>query len=186
MDCCRLPSIPHGADHVVQAMTRSLDPKCPDVGRKGITAEVGNLLCRCCFLVSSCVVLVYFFHCIVLFFFFATIFIAIEIWFVLWYCNDLLQVFLTCALYAFIDIKFICWGNQQIKEGQQLEGCKTCLHMWPMAFENAWRNTSQWRATGLKSVAVNSVHNGCFVNGCLAPSQCKAHPLTTKVSVKTV
>ena len=62
-----------------RAMTRSLDPKCPDFGRKGITTEVGNLLCRCCFLVSSSVVLVSFFHCIVLFFFFATIFIAVEI-----------------------------------------------------------------------------------------------------------
>ena len=61
-----------------RAMTRSLDPKCPDFGRKGITAEVGNLLCRCCFPVSSCVVLVSVFHCIVLFFFFATIFIAAE------------------------------------------------------------------------------------------------------------
>ena len=50
-------------------MTRSLDPKSPDFGRKVITAEVGNLLCKCCFLVSSCVVLVSFFHCIVLFFF---------------------------------------------------------------------------------------------------------------------
>ena len=48
-------------------MTRSLDPKCPDFGRKGISAEVGNLLCRCCFPVSSCVVLVSVFHCIVLF-----------------------------------------------------------------------------------------------------------------------
>lgn len=62
-----------------RAMTRSLDPKCPDFGRKGITTEVGNLLCRCCFLVSSSVVLVSFFHCIVLFLFFATIFIAVEI-----------------------------------------------------------------------------------------------------------
>ena len=67
-----------------RSMTRSLDTKCPDFGRKGITAEVGNLLCRCCFLVFSCVVLVSVFHCIVLFFFFATIFIAVEIWFVLW------------------------------------------------------------------------------------------------------
>ena len=62
-----------------RAMTRSLDPKCPDFGRKGITAEVGNLLCRRCFPVSSCIVLVSVFHCIVLFFFFATIFIAVEI-----------------------------------------------------------------------------------------------------------
>ena len=62
-----------------RAMTRSLEPKCPDFGRKGISAQVGNLLCKCCFLVSFCVVLVSFFHCIVLFFFFATIFIAVEI-----------------------------------------------------------------------------------------------------------
>ena len=62
-----------------KAMTRSLDPKFSDCGRKGITIEVVDLLCRCYFLVSSCVVLVSFSHCIVLFFFFSTIFIAIEI-----------------------------------------------------------------------------------------------------------
>ena len=62
-----------------RAMMRSLDPKCSDFGRKEITVEVGNLICRCHFLVSSSVVLVSFFHCIVLFFFFATIFIAVEI-----------------------------------------------------------------------------------------------------------
>ena len=62
-----------------RAMTRSLDPKFPDFWRKGITAEVRNLLCKCCFPVSSCVVLVSVFHCIVLFFLIATIFIAVEI-----------------------------------------------------------------------------------------------------------
>ena len=51
--------------HTVQttafrAMTRSLDPKCPDFGRKGITVEVVDLLCKCWFLVSSYVVLVSF------------------------------------------------------------------------------------------------------------------------------
>ena len=104
--------------HTVQtmafkAMTRIFDPKCADFGRKGITVEVGNLLCKCHFPVSSCVVLVSFFHCIVLFYFFPLSLFVLK--FDL-YCDSaiiLLQVFFTLALYVFIDIQFIiCWGNQ--------------------------------------------------------------------------
>ena len=71
MDCCRLPSIPHGADHGVQGYDEKLGSQVPRLWQEGDHCiEVGNLLCKCCFLVSSCVVLVSFFHCIVLFFFF--------------------------------------------------------------------------------------------------------------------
>ena len=48
-----------------RVMTRNLDPKCPDFGRKGIIVEVGDFLCSCCFLVSFYVVLISFFSYIV-------------------------------------------------------------------------------------------------------------------------
>ena len=56
--CCRLPSILHGADHRGHGLDESLDPNCPDFGRKGIVMEVLNSFCKCCFLVSSSVVLI--------------------------------------------------------------------------------------------------------------------------------
>ena len=46
------------------------------------------------------------------------------------YCS-----FVDFALYAFRDIQFTCRVNQQVKEGQQLEGCKTRLYVAPVAFE---------------------------------------------------
>ena len=79
MACCRLPSIPHGADHGVQGYDEKLGSQVPRLWEEGDHGKGGELLCRCCFLVYSYVVLVSYFHCIVLFFFFATIFIAIEI-----------------------------------------------------------------------------------------------------------
>ena len=46
------------------------------------------------------------------------------------YCS-----FVDFALYAFRDIQFTCRVSQQVKEGQQLKGCKTCLYVQPVAFE---------------------------------------------------
>ena len=46
------------------------------------------------------------------------------------YCS-----FVDFALHAFRDIQFTCRVNQQVKEGQQLEGWKTRLYVKPVAFE---------------------------------------------------
>ena len=46
------------------------------------------------------------------------------------YCS-----FVDFALYAFRDIQFTCRVNQQVNEGQQLEGCKTHLYVRHVAFE---------------------------------------------------
>ena len=46
-----------------------------------------------------------------------------------------IAILLTCALYAFRDIQFTCRFNQQVKEGQQLEGCETRLYVQPVSFE---------------------------------------------------
>ena len=46
------------------------------------------------------------------------------------YCS-----FVDFALYAFRDIQFTCRVNQHVKEGPQLEGCKTRLYVQPVAFE---------------------------------------------------
>ena len=52
--CCRLPSIPHGANHRVHGLDEKLGPQVPpNFGRKGIAIEVLNSFCRCYFLVSS-------------------------------------------------------------------------------------------------------------------------------------
>ena len=80
---------------------------------------------------------------------------------------------------------FICWGNQQIKWGTAVGRMQNLPSYVACGIRDAWRNTSQRRPIGLRSVTMNSVHEGCFANECLAPSQCNAHPLTTKVSFKT-
>ena len=46
-----------------------------------------------------------------------------------------ITILLTCPMYTFRDIQFICRVNQQVKEGQQLEECKTRLYVRPVAFE---------------------------------------------------
>ena len=53
------------------------------------------------------------------------------------YCYNAMMYcsFVDFALYAFRDIQFTCRVNQQVKEGQQLEGCKTRLYVAPVAFE---------------------------------------------------
>ena len=133
--CCRLPSIPHGADHRGHGLDESLDPNCPDFGRKGIVMEVLNTFCKCCFLVSSSVVLISSFLCIVLFSLSATILIFVDIWFVLLLCNDVFQFcwLLHCMLSEISSLYVEL--NPQVKERQKLEGCKARLYVRPVAFD---------------------------------------------------
>ena len=46
-----------------------------------------------------------------------------------------IAILLTCALYAFRDVQFLCRVTHQVNEGQQFEGCKTRFYVRPMAFE---------------------------------------------------
>ena len=153
-------------------------PSAPKLWEKGYRHRGTELV-----LISS-------FHCIVLFSLSATILIAVDIWFVLLQCNDVLQF---CWLHTVCFQRYPATRqqsivnsrvNQQVKEGQQLEGCKTRLYVQPVAYRDVWRHISQWRPIGLKSGGVHPPQNVCLPIGYLTPCQCRRHPLTTEVSVK--
>ena len=55
--------------------------------------------------------------------------------------------FVDFVVYAFRDIQFTCRVNQQVKEGQQLEGCKTRLYVQFVVFEmykGIFHNDGPW------------------------------------------
>ena len=166
-------------------MTRSLDPKCPDSRRKEITIEVGDLLCRCCYLVSSYAGMQFFFHldCF--------IFIFCHYLYCCWnlICIVIVQWFIAMFFYlytaCFHKYPLYMLRESPNKGGTAVGRMQNLPSRGTYGIRDAWRNTSQWRPIGLRSVEVNSVQNRCFAHGCWVPSQCKTHPLDIKVSVKT-
>ena len=130
MDCSRLPSIPHGADHGVQGYDEKLGSQVHRLWEEGDYRRGGELALQVLLPIFSLCSSGFFLplHCFIFLFrhYLDWCWNLICIVIVqLIYCRFLL----TCALYAFTDIQFICWGNHQIKEGQQLEGCQTFLHI---------------------------------------------------------
>ena len=101
---------------VFKGLTRSFNPTYNDFGIRGITIEVGNLVCSYYFLVSHNVVPICFFYYIVLFFFSSTVSIVVETSFYFFSPHCFIAgCFLLLSLCVFIDIHFIYCGIRKLE-----------------------------------------------------------------------
>ena len=158
-------------------------PSAPNFGRKGITIEALNSFCRCCFLVSSSVVLISSFHCIVLFSLSATILI------VLTYDSYCYNAMMYCSFVHFAHCMLSEISNlhveliSKLRRDSSWENVKlafTCDLWHSRCMKAYFTMTAHW--IEIREGALTQVV--CLPIGYLTPYQCRRHPLTTKVSGK--